>query len=261
MALYPNLKAWHILNQDTGQVLSGQFEPDTVDEARGSVYAERFALNRKKGVLQFLHGKTPTVQFTGLYFNETALGPLPTLGNVKFNLDTLKSWTERDSNLGRPPIVTFWIGDSWISIDAVIEDVAIQYLKPGFLGAFKGARYSVSLREYTPFSINDTANYDTRYHKAKSQEYYELIANREYKRPMLGVVLRQRAPTKMNLKTGDVVKLPSGTGTIRTAAVTQQSVAFSTAFDIARELSPQALRHKAMVDARNKTKISHILVI
>ena len=261
MGLFPNFRVWHMLNKDTGQLVSGQFEPDSIDTEHGSVYAERFTLNRKKAILQFLHGKTPTVAFSATFFNETVLGPLPTFGDAKRNLDTLTGWSERDSILGRPPVVTFWVGDSWVSIDAVIETVATSHMKPGFLGAWKGAKFTVALREYTPFDIEATAGFDTRYHTAKRGEYYELIAEREYKDPLIGVVLRQRNPSRINLQTGDVVKLPAGTGTIRQVAIEPTSIVFHTAFTKQREPSPQQTRHKAMVDARNRTKVSHVLVV
>lgn len=260
MGLFPNFRVWHMLNKDTGQLVSGQFEPDSVNEARGSVYSERFTLNRKKAIIQFLHGKTPTVQFAGTFFNESILGPLPLFGDTRKNLQTLQDWSERDPLLGRPPVVTFWIGDSWISIDAVIEDVNSDYMKPGFLGAFKGANYSVSLREFTPFDINAVAAFDTRFHKAKQGEYYELIAEREYKEPLIGVVIRQRNPSKINLRIGDNVTLPAGTGSIRQEPITQSSIIFTTAFEKQREPSAQRVRHQAMIDARNRSKVSHVLV-
>lgn len=260
MSLFPNFRVWHMLNKDTGMLLSGQFEPETVTEERGSVYAERFTLNRKKAILQFLHGKTPTVGFTGTFYNETVLGPLPTFGDTRKNLQTLHDWSERDPLLGRPPVVTFWIGDSWISIDAVIETVNSSYLKPGFLGAFKGAKFTVGLREYTPFDPEATAAFDTRFHQAKKSEYYELIAEREYREPLLGVVLRQRNPTKINLTVGDTVALPAGTGSIRQEPITQSSIVLQTAFEKRRQPTAQRTRHQAMIKLRNKSKLSHVLV-
>lgn len=261
MGLFPNFRVWHMLNKDTGQLVSGQFEPDSMTEEHGSVYAERFTLNRKKAILQFLHGKTPTVAFTGTFYNETMLGPLPTFGDAKRNLDTLNKWSERDSILGRPPVVTFWIGDSWISIDAVIENVSASHMPPGFLGAYKGSKFTVALREYTPFDINATAGFDTRYHKAKRGEYYELIAEREYMEPLIGVILRQQNPSRINLQVGDTVRLPAGTGSIRQEPIAPSSIVFSTAFEKQREPSDQQLRHQAMVDARNRSKLSHVLVV
>lgn len=248
-----------MLNQDTGEIVSGQFEFDTMSRQSGSVYAERFTLNRKKAILQFLHGTTPTLSFSGLFFNETALGPFPTFGDTRFNLDKLRSWSERDPLLGRPPVVLFWVGDSWISMNSVIESVAENFMKPGFLGSFKGANFTVNLREYTPFDINAVAAFDTRFHKAKRGEYYELIAEREYKDPLIGVIIRQRTPSRINLQIGDVVKLPAGTGTIRQVPVTQSSIVFSTAFTKQREPSAQRTRHQAMIKARNRSKVSHVL--
>lgn len=260
MGFFPNFRVWNMLNTDTGQLIQGQFEPDSVSKNVGSIYAERFTLNRKKAILQFLHGKTPTVSFSGMLFNETILGSLPTFSDTRPTLETLQEWSQRDPLLGRPPVVTFWIGDSWLSIDAVIEDVDSDYLKPGFLGSFKGANFSVSLREYTPFDIEATAGFDTRFHPAKRGEYYELIAQREYREPLIGVILRQRNPSRINLQTGDVVRLPSGTGSIRQVPITQSSIVFSTAFEKQREPSPQRTRHQAMIAARNRTKVSHVLV-
>jgi hypothetical protein len=156
--------------------------------------------------------------------------------------------------------VLFWIGDGWINTSAVIETVNTNFLKPGFLGAFKGAKFTVTLREFTPFNPEVAAASDTLFYKTKKSEYYELIAEREYKEPLLGVVLRQRNPTQLNLRVGNVVKLPAGTGSIRQEPITQSSIVFQTAFETRREPTAQRIRHQAMIVARNKSKLSHVLV-
>lgn len=255
-----DLRKWYMLNKDTGQTLVGQFEPEDVTEDLGSVYAERFTLNRRKAILQYLHGKTPTISFTATFFNETSEGPLNAPGDARNHLDTLKAWADRDPILGRPPVVTFWVGDSFLTQDSVIEAIAPAYMKPAHLGAFKGAIVTVALREFTAFDINAITAFDTRFHAAKRGDYYELVAEREYKDPLLGVVLRQRNPSRINLRIGDVVRLPAGTGTIRQEPITQTSIVFDTAFEKHRIPTAQRLRHEEMVGLRNRSKVSHILV-
>jgi len=264
MAFFPNLRVWHMINQDTLEHMSGQFEPENLTEERGSVYSERFTLNRKKAVLQFLHGKTPTVSFTGRFFNETILGPLfagniPIGTNTKKNLQTLKDWSERDPLRGRPPIISFWVGAGFLALDCVIETVGgILYDKPAAFGIYKGATFTVNLREFTPFELNAKANFDTRYARVKQGDYYELLAAREYRNPLIGVFLRQENPDKVNLQTGEILRMPAPGGpTIRQAVIEPKSIPFKGAFG--SQVTAARSRRNDMVKARNRSRVSHLI--
>jgi hypothetical protein len=259
---FPNLKVWHMLNQDTFETLSGQFEAEELSEERGSVYSERFTLNRKKAILQFLHGVTPTVSFRGMFFNETILGPLvcgvPVGLDVSKNLQTLKDWSERDDILMRPPVVTFWVGSGFLTLDCVIESVSPVYHKPNALGSFRGADFTVTLREFTAFDPTATAAFDTRYARVKTGDYYELLAAREYRQPLLGVFLRQRNPDKPNLQVGNILKLPSAGGpTLRQARIEPASIPMKDAFG--GKPTPTKLRRERMLKLRNKSKTSYTI--
>lgn len=262
MSLFTSFRVWHMLNQDTLQGLTGQFEAENLQENIGSAYIERWTLNRKKAILQFLHGVTPTITFQGRLYNETVMGPriagIPILSDVRHDLQTLKEWSQRDALFGRPPIITFWVGDSFLSMDCVIESLTPTYDKPGALGRFKGATFQVTLREYTPYDIKQVANFDTRYARVKYFDYYELMAAREYRRPMLGVFLRQGNPDKVNLQAGDVLRLPAANGpTLRTAIIEPRSIIFTGAFG--RKNTATKARRLATLNKRRRGRVSHIL--
>lgn len=258
MGLFPSFRNWFLLNNDTFQLVKGQFEAQNVSESRGSAYVERFTLNRNRGVLQFLHGQSPLLSFQGRVFNETILGPIPTFGSSGKIVDLLKKWSERDPDLGRPPLLTFWIGDGQVGMPTcVLESISpINYDQPAFLGAFKGATFTLNLRWYEVFDLKATTNFDTRYARAKLGEYYELLAWQEYKNPMLGVTIRQRHPWQINLTPGQIVKLPSKEG-MRRVRPQPTSIVFKDAF----AQKPTATRGLQiyMFKRRNKAQVSHVL--
>jgi hypothetical protein len=251
-----------MVNEDTLEHFKGQFMPEEVTEERGAAYTERFSLNRQNGILQFLHGETPTLSFRGRVFNETITGgsfPLYNKRQEKF-LAKLLTWVEIDKVLGRPPIIIFWVGNGHVQMKCVIESITgIRYDSPQVGGLFHGASFTVNLRKYTPYSLDATEAFDTRYHYASEGDYYELIAWREYKRADLGVWLRQRQPTQPNLTVGNIVPLPSpGGATIRKAKVTQTSVIFKTSYG--KKPTDQRERRLEMLALRNKTQVSHVIL-
>lgn len=237
-ALIPSADTWWILNTETNEYVYGQYTTE-VQHAVGSSYGEHFALNRQTPVTQFLHGNTETLTFDGRFFASFAFQEI-----VK-QVRTLQSWTRRDSTLGRPPVCYFWIGDQYANMQSCfIQTANANFDKPTKIGQARGATVSIALRAYTPFSLNATASFDTRYHLVKLGESYELLAAREYKNPMLGVELRQRHRHQRVLAPGMVVKLPAPTGSIRRAKIEPKSIAL--AGITARRSTPQleALRSK-----------------
>lgn len=262
MALPVQGRKWKLVRKDTLEILSGQFHAEELGENISNAYAEQFTLNRQTGILQFLHGETNTVSFRGRFFNETISGgSFPIYGGRKDGLwATLQEWAKMDKTLKRPPVLIFFVGNGHLQKQVVIESITgIKYDEPGGLGTFKGVTFQLNLRVYTEFDIAQTANFDTRYHHSVDGDYYELIAQREYRVPMLGVWLRQRHPTQLNLQAGQIVKLPApGGASVRTAKITQQSAIFKTAYG--RKPTPQRERRLEMLRLRNKVRVSHVIL-
>lgn len=262
MPLPTIMRRWNLVRKDTLELLVGQFEAEDVTENVGAAYAETFTLGRQTAITQFLHGETDTVSFRGRVYDQTLTGgAFPTFDKPSQPiLEQLKAWTRVIPELGRPPVLIFFIGNGFLQKQVRIETITgIKYDQPAGLGKFKGATFTVNLRAYEEFDINQSSNFDTRYHHALKGDYYELLAYREYKDPNLGVWLRQQHPTQPNLQTGNIVKLPSmGSPRLRRAKVTQVSTVFSTAYG--RKPTPQRERRLEMLRLRGKARVSHVLL-
>lgn len=242
-SLIPSADTWWILNTENNEYVYGQYTTE-VQHSVSSSYGEVFALNRQNPVTQFLHGNTEMLAFEGRFFASFAFQEI-----IK-QVRTLQSWTRRDSELGRPPVCYFWIGDQYASMQSCyIQTANANFDKPTKLGQARGATVSISLRAYTPFSLNETASFDTRYHLVKLGDSYEKLASREYKNPMLGVELRQRHPHLRVIVPGSIVKLPASTGSIRRAKIEPYSIAL--AGITARRSTPQLEQLRLKLQARN----------
>jgi len=164
----------------------------------------------------------------------------------------------RDYALMRPPVLHFWVGDYTLKIDnCILESLSgITYHDFRDDGSPREISFTVNLREYTEFSLLVEAGGETRYHRAKEHDYYERITEREYGDPMLGVVIRDRHPTKPNLEVGEVVKLPSAE-VMRGIVPQQTSLALQTAFG-RRDTAQKRLRD-LVFDRLNLVHTSHVI--
>lgn len=251
MGLFIKFDNWHLLNSDTGEQVDGQFPAENLTKTFGSRWTEKFALNRKNGIAQFLHGETTVVSFTATFLKKHFLA------NIERDISTLSSMAVRDRLLGRPPLLEFWVGDSFLSMRCYLEPLTISYERPGIFGDLRFATISITLRKYSPFDIDETGNFDTRYHRSKAGDYLELLAWNEYRQPILGVELARRHPQiRLAPKVGEVVKLPSIEG-LRKSVIEPTSIVFSNLS--ARTDTPQKTLLRKLLAARGKSTLSKIL--
>jgi len=252
--MFPNLKTWFLANVDTGQILKGQFEPEGTTKNIAVNYAQHTALNRQNPILQFLNRAAETISFRARLFNRHALE-----FQAEDTLKLLESWTEIDPKYNRPPTMSFWVGDGHLQqIDCVITSLdGITYGRPTFFGGLREVSLTINLLQYEPFSLESTGIFETRYHRSRVRDYYELISEREYKQPLLGDVIRKRHPTQPVLQVGDVIKMPS-IEAIRSERVEPKSIPLTTAYG--KKLTAQKERRLEMFDARNRTYVSHVVI-
>jgi hypothetical protein len=257
MSLFTKLRTWFLTNTETFQTIEGQFEATGVTESGwGGEYAEHFSLNAAKAITQFLHGQTNKITFQARLRSYSAID----FSDIEDTLNNLKVWSTKLAGAdGHPPILTFWIGDAHIQLpECVIESLGdIQYDQPTAFGGLRGCTFTITLREYVPFSLDESFFGETRYHRARRRDYYEALTLREYGDPMLGDVIRKRHPDKPNIQAGDVIKLPDKS-TLRTAKVKQTSLALKTGFD--KEDTAQKRLRKDMLDKRNRPFVSHVIL-
>lgn len=248
-----NLKLWNLANDEVGDEIQGQFQAEDLREnGVGSVWAEHTVLNRSRAVQHFIHGMTPQIQFTSRFYAQDISQDVYPVWSK------LKSWSQVNPDLGRPPILQFWVGDAHIVFkQCFLEELGdIVYEEPRSDGSLRHVKFMVKLREYTPFNLETKTSGETRYHKAASSETYEMLCLREYNNQMLGDVIRKRHPTKPNIQVGDVIKLPT-LATLRKEVVEPKSIALNTAYG--KGESPQRSLRLEMFDLRNRVAISHII--
>lgn len=263
MSLLPNLRVWRLANEDTGEEVEGDFEATGLSEGRTGAYANSFALNSDLPITQFLHGNPDTITFTARLYDDS-IAPVAVVSNMKLvkareKLEKLKAWVKKDEARGRPPILTFSAGSGDISMRCVLLGLgAIAYDGLTFTGDLRGVTFTPSLQRFVPFDVDTAATSppETRYHRARTGDYYELIAEREYQRPLYGDVIRARNPEQRKLSEAAIVKLPSFAA-IRSERIQPRSVPLLTLSD--SNPSPQRTLRQAHLDRLNRTFTSLIV--
>jgi hypothetical protein len=133
----------------------------------------------------------------------------------------------------------------------------IQYRTPTAFGGIRDVSLTLNLKAYKEFDITATEESETRYHRARERDYYEMLCWREYRNPNIGDIIRKRHPSKPNLQPGEVVKLPTATA-LRRDRVEPKSIALQTSFG--KKDTPQRRLRMEMLDARNRGYVSHVIV-
>lgn len=244
---------WFLRNEDNGNVLEGQFAPQGIQLGIKNNWAQHTALNRARAIVQYVNSENDTLSFQGMFFAETILDV--NLVDERFKL--LQSFARRDPDLGRPPIVTFWVGNAFLEQQSVIDSITgVTFDPPSITGDLRKVLFTVNLIQYTEFSLGDNEIFETRYHRSREREYMELLAQREYGDPMMGDIIRKRHPEKPSLTPGAVVKLPSREA-LRSERVEPKSVALKDAFG--RKETAQRTNRIDLFNRRNVAHYSHVV--
>lgn len=253
MLFVPSLRTWFLQNTETLQILKGNFEPVSLVRERANNWANHTALSRTNAILQFLNGEAQTLSVDIRLYAETIVN------SVERDLALMESWMLPQSSLeNRPPILTFWVGDGHVIMDCVITSMSnIRYGTPTFFGGLRDVSLTLNLKEYVKFSLEDNDLFETRYHRARRRDYYELLTYKEYGNPLMGDIIRKRHPTLPVVNTGDTIKLPS-VEAIRKDIVEPKSIALQTAFG--KKDTPQKRLRAEMFDKRNRPYVSHVVI-
>lgn len=248
------MRSWFLKNEDTGQELQGQFEPEQLTENIAQKYAKHGALNRAHPIVQFLSGEAQTTTFRATLFGRDTL-----FTSAQDDLDLLKEWGQRDDTLERPPIMSFWVGDGHLEIaSCVIESLGgIVYGRPTLFGGLKTVTLNIQLLKYVPFDLEGDAGGETRYHRARVRDYYEMLTYREYGSALIGDVIRKRHPSKPVIEVADIIKLPSAS-VLRKDRVETKSIPLRNSYS--RKPSPQRSLRLWMFEQRDRSYTSHIVI-
>jgi hypothetical protein len=245
-------KMWVLRNLDTGDEIAGQFAAEIGQEVRNN-WAHHTALSRGNAVTMFLNSEVDRYTLESIFYAKDTSDLLFT----KFKINKILEWAKPTQAKSRPAILRFTSGDGHIARTVVIAGVNnIKYGEPTVTGAMRQVTFTVNLDAYDAFDINESADYETRYARAKERDYYEMLCWREYQLPMLGDVIRKRHAFQPQLVPGDIVKLPS-VEAIRTEITQLTSVALTTSFG--RKDTPQRALRIDMFNRRNKKYTSHVI--
>lgn len=254
-SIYDAGRRWYLYNYDTFELFESQFHAEELrHEGVAGAYAERWALGRSHPVTQFLRGELQTVSFRSRLFATTLIE------SAEEEIELLKSWTQPDQITNRPPVLEFFVADggvTYLENPCVLEAVSdLQFHRPTTFGGLRHVEFTITLREYKEFKIQEEAQRETRYHRVKQGEYYELIAYREYKNALLGDPVRKRHPAQATLQPGDVVALPTVSKMLR-ERTELTSIPLATAFG--RKDTPQRALLEEWLELRDETYVSHVL--
>lgn len=212
---------WHMRNLEDGSELRGQFPAEDPVLELATAYGQHSSLNRQNPIVQFLRGEADTFSFTARFYALHSGDRTPTK-----SIETLQSWRMRNATLARPPRVAFTFGNIVPFPEAVITSLSgLSYSEPKPDGDIREVSVTVGLLRYEKFSLEDKPEPETRYHRAKQGDYYELLTWQEYRSPMLGDSIRKDHPDKQTLVEGDIVRLPSY-GAVRGRLIEPTSVPF-----------------------------------
>jgi hypothetical protein len=250
---YDALRVWHLLNVDTGEHMRGQFHAEGLTHGGvGGEYSQKWSLNRAHPIVQFVHGKSETYSFTGRFHATTSAEEAET------QLETLKLWARREDAFERPPVLEFWAGNGHAFFTrCVLESLdGITYSRPTALGSVRGVTFTVNLLQYKEYSLEGPVIGDTRYHRARQGDYFELVAVREYGDAKYGDVIRKRHAATVQPQIGDVIKLPH-ISKIRRERVEPKSLPLFEAFS--RKDKPARALRLAVLDRHSGDHVSHVL--
>lgn len=268
-------RGWSLTNTDDGEEVRGDYEAEGITRNVSASYGETHALNSQIAVTQFLHGNSDTLSFQATFFDDSVAGFAGITGAVEAiqadlaggpvkaleKLEKLEEWARRIDDLQRPAIVLFVAGDGSISQLSIIESLdSIQYGPLGLTGEPKLITLTINLRQFVPVDFEELAGEfsppTTRYHRVKYGEYAELVAHREYKKPLFGDVIRRIHDRNQIWQTSDIIKLPSFAA-IRTEVIKPRSLQLSGL--TSKKASPQKTLREYHFDRLNRTFSSKVI--
>jgi len=230
-------KAWSLKNDDTKEVIRGQFLPEGYTENQGAVIPESTTVNQATPFPQWVRGEQETANFTVRIFAAHSFK------DIRRDVNALKNASQKDNKLKRAPIFTFSYGIDIAFKCFVVTVGGVRYDEIRSDGSLRGATFNITLKRIAPADLqtrskaSDLARKikfaggvvagvaglaDTlglinlpggslhtkgKTIKAKDGDTFESIAALEYGDALVGDILRRVQPDKANLEPGDEVIL------------------------------------------------------
>lgn len=188
-------KLWTLFDLDRGEEIVGQFVAQSVTKNVSASIARSSAYNAQFPILQWVAGELETVSFSAKLWAVDSVD-----FSVDERLERLEQLVKRQSDLKRPPVCAFSLGNvPSLSIDCLVRSIGgITYDEVREDGTLRGVSLRIALERYEEFGVEATdpsvPASMTRIRRARAGDSYESIALSEYADPELGVLLRQRNP-------------------------------------------------------------------
>lgn len=194
-------KVWHFLLMEDitgtslreGSKITGQFTPQQVTHDMSVKIGEAGGLSRSNPLIMWLGGSLETLSFQARLFSDDSESQT---AREKFEQIKLLRYAQND--LKRPPLVKFFWGSAIPGgIQCFIKSISGVYDETREDGTIRGVVLNITIAKWVPFTIERglvSSMSRTPTHVVKSGETYEMIANRVYGEPLLGVPLREQNP-------------------------------------------------------------------
>lgn len=243
---------WQLRNEDTGEVVQGQFPAEVTLDVKNN-WQQHTALSRSRAIVMFINSENDVLAMSSVFYARTT----DEFQLVTERINKLIEWSKPDLAFGRPAVCTFWVGNGYLERTCVIDSIGgIRYAQPTNEGELRSVSFTLNLLAYQEFNINDAELFETRYHRGRERDYYEMLCFREYKLPMLGDVIRKRNPSQPLVTPGSIIPLPS-VEAVRNVKVEPKSLQLRTAYG--RKDTPQRALRIDTFNRRNVTHVSHII--
>jgi hypothetical protein len=243
---------WQIRNEDTGELIQGQFPAKVAVEIKNN-WQQHTALSRSRAIVMFINSENDTLTMSSVFFARTS----DEYELVTERINKLIQWSKPDLAFGRPAVCTFWVGNGYLERTCVIDSISgLTYSEPTRQGELRSVSFTLNLLAYQEFNINDAELFETRYHRGRERDYYEMLCFREYKLPMLGDVIRKRNPSQPLVTPGSTIPLPS-VEAVRNVKVEPKSLQLQTAYG--KKDTPQRTLRIDIFNRRNVSYTSHIV--
>ena len=188
-------KLWILTDLDRNEDIVGQFIPQQVQKTVAGQIAQASSVNSQYPILQWIAGELETITFSAKLWATDSED-----FTVDDRLERLEDLVKRNTDLKRPPVCAFSLGDvPSLAVDCLVKTIGgITYDEVRDDGTLRGVTLQLQLARYeeVEFEITDPSTPETftRIRRAKKGDTYESIALDEYGDPTLGVLLRQLNP-------------------------------------------------------------------
>lgn len=217
-------KLWYLIIDETissgelveGDRITGQFMPEGVNITQKLNIPEAGGYGRTHPIIQWIGGSAEEISFKARLFSEVRDD-----NTAEFKYAKLRLLTQSHAPFNRPPLTRFFWGNAIPGgMSCLISDLSATLDEIREDGSQRGMVVNIRLRKYTEFTIDRTSQSSmerTPIHVVHDGETYEMIAQKRYGNPLLGVSLRQQNPrypmkkwapkSYADLSAGEIIKL------------------------------------------------------